>query len=97
MKGIIRVLPNTTSIPEEKLAAQFSFYPNPATETLTVEIPLNENIELLEITNELGQVVYSNQITSNKEIVNLSQFASGIYFINLRNSDAILTRKLIVE
>ena len=97
MKGIITVSPSSTSISEEQLASQFSFYPNPASEQLTVEIPKEEDFDLLEITNELGQVVYLNQITSKKEIVNLSQFAQGIYFVNLKNGDAILTRKLIVE
>ncbi|MEQ8625239.1 MAG: T9SS type A sorting domain-containing protein [Vicingaceae bacterium] len=97
MKGIIRVVPNSTSISEEKLASQFSFYPNPAKEQLTIEIPLNKDFELLEITNELGQVVYSNQITSKKVTVDLSQFSQGIYLVNLRSGDAILTRKLIVE
>ena len=97
MKGIVTVLPSSTSIPEEQLNSEFSFYPNPAREQLTVEIPLGESFDLLEITNELGQVVYSDQITSKKETVNLSQFTQGIYFVNLRNGDAILTRKLIVE
>ena len=97
MKGIITVLPNTTSIPEEQLENQFSFYPNPAQEQLTVEVPQNGSYELLEIANQLGQIVYSQQLTSKKELISLSGFASGVYFINLRNGEAILTRKLIIE
>lgn len=97
MKGTINVLPNTTSIAEEKMANNFSFYPNPAIQQLTVEIPDAANYKQLEIANELGQTVYSQQLISGTEIIDISRFKSGIYFINLKSDRGILTRKLIVE
>ena len=97
MKGIITVLPNTTSIPEEQLKKLFSFYPNPAKDQLTVKIPQFNDYELLEVVNPLGQIVYSKTIRLNKELIDLSGFMSGVYFINLRSEEAIFTQKLIVE
>ena len=97
MKGIINVLPSTTSIAEEQLESQFSFYPNPAQDQITLELPERGNFRSLEIINQLGQIVYSKELVAKKVRLNLNQFESGIYFIKLRNGEAVLTRKLVIE
>ena len=78
-------------------------YPNPATSDLTIifKTPDFEPYQLI-ISNTLGQIVYQkNSRTSRFEAniltTDISHFASGFYFLTLRNKEKALTKQFIVE
>jgi len=86
---------------EENLSNNFEsyfedvkIYPNPASEYFTIEVKEETDILLI---NSLGQVMTSITISNNTDI-DLSNFTSGIYFIQLKNKQGNKsTRKLIVK
>lgn len=61
-----------------------NMYPNPVSDILTIELKDNMQDVTLNITNISGQLIYNNStILNNKEVINLSNLSSGVYFINL--------------
>lgn len=57
-----------------------SVYPNPCTDKLNISVFGN-----ISISNELGQIVYQNK-NYEKELIDVSNFANGIYFVNINGN-----------
>ncbi|MBA3663794.1 MAG: T9SS type A sorting domain-containing protein [Bacteroidetes bacterium] len=84
---------------------ELKIYPNPASEILNVEwkmengasIGLATNAYKIEIVNVLGEVVLNQIATTNNLTLNIHNFNSGIYFMQLIDAkkQLISTRKFI--
>lgn len=74
-------------------ATTFEVYPNPAHETVTVSS--NMNAYQAEVLNYLGQVIYTQSVSSDTFTLNVANYADGVYFIRLTSNDGIATQKLI--
>ena len=75
-------------------------YPNPSNGSFTVSIPKEESYYTLQITNQLGQVVLSRNISENEDKIILNESSSwkpGVYFVQLVGDFGIVTEKMIVE
>ena len=82
-------------IKETNTTNNFTFYPIPTKDNLTIET--NSNTEQkLEILNLIGQTVYTNSI-NKKAIVNTSAFANGVYILKLYSDKETIVRKFIKE
>lgn len=75
---------------EEVEAAKLSVYPNPASETLYVNV---ENVQLVEIYDMAGRIV----LTSVNPVVDLNGVEAGVYFVTVRTENAVKTTKLVVK
>ena len=87
----------TTGINEIN-AKDFSVYPNPFTDAITIKnssIAQNINVEIL---NMVGQVVFKEQmnnlVTSN---IDTKSLAKGVYFIRFISNEGIATKKLVKQ
>ncbi|NVO01277.1 MAG: T9SS type A sorting domain-containing protein [Bacteroidetes bacterium] len=49
------------------------------------------------ITDALGRIFVKSMVKSETSIINISDFASGIYFFNLNFNDALIVRKILKE
>ena len=74
----------------ETEAATVSIYPNPASETLYVNV---ENMQSVEIYDMTGR----NVLNSTLSVVDLRGLESGIYFVTVKTANAAKTTKLIVR
>lgn len=76
---------------------KITIFPNPTTGTMIIETKeLNANNISIEITNSIGQIVYKNPKASlEKEQIDLSGQASGLYFINIQTENYYETVKLV--
>jgi len=84
--------PNTLGQAELEIdEIDFSIYPNPASDALTVESPTVEKVRL-EILNTLGQVVYENQMIKTLTI-DLSNYEKGVYVIRLTNDKQVTSKQ----
>jgi len=73
-------------------------YPNPAKDKLT--IALNTSIQNLtiELNNILGQTLSKITNTERINIININDFASGIYLLNIKlNNKVVSVKKVIIE
>jgi len=71
----------------------FSAYPNPVSNVLNLQA--NESINSVAIFNVLGQQVYSAKVNAMSSQVDMSQMASGAYFVKVNVNGAEGTVKLI--
>lgn len=69
------------------------FYPNPANDVINVN--LNGEVRV-KITSALGSTVYDQQLVGNSKI-ELSDFAKGIYVIQINGKDINRSEKLIIK
>ena len=78
-------------------------YPNPSNSNTQIEVTTDKS-ELIELilTNALGQEVkqiFRGKTNEgiNRFVINTEEFTSGIYVVQLKVRDTVLTRKLIIE
>lgn len=65
----------------------FLIYPNPTNKNLTIVFELlSESATTITITNTLGQIVLTDNITSLHSSFNVEYLESGIYFVNISDS-----------
>ena len=79
-----------------------SIYPNPTRGLINIEIDNIENkISSLSIVNVLGDVIYNENIDSNKlkysRQLDLSKYSNGIYFVRFEIQNGFITKKLILQ
>jgi len=61
----------------------------------TIEISTNiDKVNQIVIYNVFGQEVYDNEFTSSISVANLT---SGIYFVNVKSDESIVTKKVIIQ
>ena len=68
----------------------FSIYPNPANGQVTIE---SSEIGIVKIINLLGKTIYKARKSSYLIEINTSQFAKGIYILQLNG----LTSKVLIQ
>jgi len=69
-------------------------YPNPSNSQFTVS-GLRFPVQL-QVYNIVGEKIYSTTVDSKQETVNLSSQPNGIYFLQIKSSEGMLTKKIEV-
>ena len=72
-------------------------FPNPVTSILNIRIPETINEATLSIVSIEGKEILKNTIDKQHYEVDFSQFANGIYFVNIENEGRILSYKVVKE
>ncbi len=70
-------------------------YPNPCDQFANIVIS-DDGLEQIEIRNALGAVVQTYQNVNSDFMIDASSLQGGIYFIEARAGDSIVTKKLVV-
>src|SRR5690606_23770724 len=82
-------------------AGEFLMYPNPASNEVFIQFYNNiSSTAEIRINNALGQLVYNSNTQLNAEnrvTVNTSSFASGMYFVAIKNGEQTQIKKLLVK
>jgi hypothetical protein len=97
---IDNILVNTTlSTATIDVSHQVMIYPNPANSFTTLELSEVMDIKnaTMTIYNQLGQVMVKQPVRSNKMKVNTFNYASGMYFIEIKTSKGKAIKKLIIN
>lgn len=74
---------------------ELAIYPVPAKEKIT--IAYNAPIGNVQIYNQMGQEVYANRNIGTQADVDISNFATGVYFVKLFNETQSQTFRIIKE
>lgn len=77
---------------DEYFVSKFYIYPNPTTGTLNINS--KSQISNLEIYNNVGQKVLSN---NNKKSIDVSSLSTGLYFIKIKDANGALETKKFVK
>lgn len=93
----------TIGIHDYDAAFSLSAYPNPASSSVTVKYDIDEqhfSSSELVVKNLMGATIYSIPLvdSSDRIVINLSDFSSGIYFYSIQQrGKTLLTKKLLVK
>ena len=84
----------TTGV-KEALPTTLQVYPNPAQNTVTVTVPLdNALLNVLDISGKLLQIIRVNR---GDNVIDISAQSQGIYLLELRNNDGIVSRERMIK
>ena len=87
---------NASDTPLVNNPAEIIIYPNPTSETITLESGDDMQLETVKVFNLLGKeisVILKNY-TGKKVQINFAGNVPGVYFVQVKNGDQLLTRKI---
>ena len=91
------VTSNFTLGAESFIESNFSLYPNPTSDYITILIPsrlLNDTINYT-ISDIAGKIILEGNLKSENTSINTSPFENGVYFILFKNNENQLIKKFI--
>jgi len=93
-KGYAKVYDLSGVLSTKKInSVNFSVYPNPSSDVLNIELDDNAVLENVTIYNNLGQKIKSVKTT----IVDVSNLANGLYFIEVTTNIGKADQKIIIK
>jgi hypothetical protein len=93
---------DNVGVDEAEVFSNVEVFPNPASEALNVSF-MNEkgqsvNIRLVDVT---GEIIYSNTLNGTgveiRENIDVTNFAKGIYILNLTSDQGSVNRKVVIR
>ena len=87
---------NTTTGMSEKHLGSVEIYPNPAYNELYIKFRNIVDVNI-SIFNSLGQNVYTSEVQSDNETINISELNEGVYFVVIKdlNGNILLSERII--
>lgn len=82
MKGVI-IVQNATGIVENQLHANFSVYPNPSSDLITIKVNAELLSSIYRITDQLGITVLTGKLTTVNTIININELTVGLYLLQV--------------
>lgn len=83
------------------ISQKWNIYPNPAEGIITIDLGNPNSVDgtIIKIFNSVGQLLFENNVNSQKTNIDLTPWGSGIYFVQLadRDNSIIGTRKLVIN
>jgi hypothetical protein len=80
-------------IKETEVIKNISIYPNPVSQSLTIQLPITIEIQKATIYNSLGQLIK----TEDKKEINVSDLSKGSYLIKIDTDKGSTTKVFIVQ
>ena len=90
----INITGETLGVDENEIGG-FNMYPNPVSNSLTIEAP--KAIETISIVNMLGQEIMRTAPNALESTLDMSDLQSGSYFVKATVDGVIATRRIIKE
>jgi Secretion system C-terminal sorting domain/PA domain len=91
----------TISVDEKDFASALNVYPNPTSNNTQVIYNFNETVDLnITVSNTIGQQLYNvslGAVQQGVHDIDLKNFATGVYFIQMTDGTNNLTKRLVVE
>ena len=87
----------TTGIQDILNLTTLDVYPNPSHGVVQLQINNHIGDMSLTVTNVMGQIVFTSTIDSQHQEVNLSQQTPGIYYLQLKTVQGLVTQKLVLN
>lgn len=79
----------------EDLYKSISLYPNPSSGFIHVESSLDEQLERIQVYDLHGKLIDSKIVKENRTEFDISNEPSGVYMINMINTDKVIVRRVV--
>ena len=93
--GVSKILSPPNLLPNS-LKNNFSFFPNPTKNHLSI-VDNDSEIQEIFIHNSIGSLVYIDLNFSKYDVIDISLFKQGLYYITFRCGDLNFTKKLVIS
>lgn len=93
MYGTVTV--TATSGVEDRNKLNFSIYPNPASDQVTIQLPSDSNKSELVIYDYTGRKVKSSSLLENNPSIDISDLSSGIYIFRVISIDKVGIQRFV--
>ena len=91
------IQPNHTAAVSTLDSDDFIIYPNPSSNgTIQIKGYFNETISL-EITDQAGRIVYSNEMLQKEKAIVLNTLIKGLYHAKIKSGAKFVNKKIIIE
>ena len=100
MMGQFVVKPNITGVTELSLNnATVKVFPNPARDVLNIKIDVVDNTQpfQLKVYDVMGKTIYASTLTQMQSNLNTSNWANGLYTLELMQYQSSIHKKIIIE
>lgn len=77
----------------ENKANIMNVYPNPVKDNMTI---CAENMTRVTITNTLGQVMFDEEVVSDNQVINMSQYKAGVYVVRVATEAGVAVERITV-
>jgi len=88
------MLSGFAGVEDEIVTAEVSIYPNPASTIVTINS--NKATELV-IYNAIGKEIKVITKPATTENINVAHLPNGIYFVQVKNGNTVLTKKIVIK
>jgi len=81
---------------EQALVQNFEVYPNPAIESIKVDLHDIPEVEIIEMSNAVGQVLQTYKNVNNEQLsIDINQLTEGMYFINVYTAEGKVSKSFV--
>ena len=77
--------------------ASFNMYPNPVSNGVLNIQTAGNVLNLVTITNLVGQEVFTTEFSGNSTQISTSNFNKGLYLVTIKSGNSVSTKKVIIE
>ena len=92
----ILVISDEVGVSENGLST-ITLYPNPTSTDVTVSLGDGIKATHIRLSNTFGQLISTTDINHSSAVVNMSQLPNGIYFVQIYNSNELITTSKVVK
>lgn len=76
---------------------QTLIYPNPANKVLNIQLAPSMESANITISDALGRQIYTSEIQSAMNTIDVSQFNKGVYFVKIKDGVSSSTKRVIIK
>ncbi|KGL63285.1 choice-of-anchor V domain-containing protein [Polaribacter sp. Hel1_85] len=74
---------------------QFDMYPNPASESISIQLPSGSNKATVQFYDYVGRLALTKNISSANDNINVRDLSSGVYILKVISEDKIGSQKFV--
>ncbi len=93
--GTIKLIDDDWDGIEETEEVAFNIYPNPAKDFVKLSA-VSCQLSAIKVYNCLGMLVEEIEVNANEVEINISDYNTGIYFVNIEGKDFVRTERLVI-
>jgi hypothetical protein len=75
----------------------FNIYPNPTSGAFKITFATPSDDRMVIVQNMIGEVVFKGAVSNLENAIDLSSIAKGVYLINIRENNVVITEKLTIQ
>jgi hypothetical protein len=90
--SVVKKFNGEVDVMENETVSNLNIYPNPVKDVVRVS---GEDINSISVYNSLGVLVEKIEVRSNNAEINMNDYNTGIYFIQVESNENVVSRKVV--